>query len=64
MLTAIRAVNRDEIFDPSLTKAILKNIYNTHRKETPEEEEEEEEILSNRKKRFLSSLHEALPISK
>ena len=54
LLTAIRAVNRDEIFlDPSLTKAILKNIYNTHRKETPEEEEEEEEILSNREKEVL-----------
>ena len=54
LLTAIRAVNRDEIFlDPSLTKAILKNIYNTHRKETPEEEEEEE-ILSNREKEVLS----------
>ena len=53
LLTAIRAVNRDEIFlDPSLTKAILKNIYNTHRKETPEEEEEEE-ILSNREKEVL-----------
>lgn len=53
LLTAIRAVNRDEIFlDPSLTKAILKNIYNTHRKETPEGEEDEE-ILSNREKEVL-----------
>lgn len=53
LLTAIRAVNRDEIFlDPSLTKVILKNIYNTHRKET-QTKKEEEEILSNREKEVL-----------
>lgn len=52
LLTAIRAVNRDEVFiDPSLTKVILKNIYNTHRKESIEEEEKE--ILSNREKEVL-----------
>ncbi|HHT47290.1 MAG TPA: response regulator transcription factor [Firmicutes bacterium] len=52
LLTAIRAVNRDEVFiDPSLTKVILKKIYNTHRKEPIEEEEKE--ILSNREKEVL-----------
>jgi two-component system, NarL family, response regulator NreC len=53
LLTAIRAVNRDEIFlDPSLTKAVLRNIYSSHRKDF-QESKEDEEILSNRENEVL-----------
>lgn len=53
LLTAIRAVNRDEIFlDSSLTKAVLKNIYNSHRKDF-QESKEDEDVLSGREKEVL-----------
>ncbi len=53
LITAIRAVNRNEVFlDPSLTRAVLKNIYNTHRQESADGEKKEE-ILSNREKEVL-----------
>lgn len=53
LITAIRAVNRDEIFlDPSLTRAVLRSIYNGHRKK-PANSESNEEILSNREKEVL-----------
>ena len=53
LITAIRAVNRNEVFlDPSLTRAVLKNIYNTHRQESADGEKKEE-TLSNREKEVL-----------
>ena len=53
LLTAIRAVNRDEVFlDPSLTKAVLRNIYSSHRKDF-QESKEDEEVLSIRENEVL-----------
>lgn len=55
LLAAIRAVNRNEVFlDTSLTKNVLKSLYEGHRKETKENEEvEEKELLSGREKEVL-----------
>ncbi len=52
LLTAIRAVHRNEIFlDPSLTKAVLKSLYNGYRKE--QAESDSKELLSVREKEVL-----------
>ncbi|MDO9529947.1 MAG: response regulator transcription factor [Syntrophales bacterium] len=54
LITAIRAVNRDEIFlDPSLTRAVLKGVYDIHHSEYQDIEGSEEELLSNREKEVL-----------
>lgn len=53
LLTAIRAVNRDEVFlDPSMTKAVLKNLYNSHRKDL-QNDKESKELLSSRENEVL-----------
>lgn len=52
LLTAIRAVHRNEIFlDPSLTKAVLKSLYNGYRKE--QNDNNSKELLSNRENEVL-----------
>ena len=52
LLTAIRAVNRNEIFlDPSLTKAVLKSLYNGYRKE--QNDSDTKELLSTRENEVL-----------
>ncbi len=52
LLTAIRAVHRNEIFlDPSLTKAVLKSLYNGYRKE--QNDNDSKELLSNRENEVL-----------
>lgn len=52
LLTAIRAVHRNEIFlDPSLTKAVLKSLYNGYRKE--QNDSDTKELLSNRENEVL-----------
>jgi len=52
LLTAIRAVHRNEIFlDPSLTKTVLKSLYNGYRKE--QTESDSKELLSIREKEVL-----------
>jgi two-component system response regulator NreC len=54
LITAIRAVNRDEVFlDPSLTRAVLRSIYSSHHRESPGSEKRDEEVLSNREKEVL-----------
>ncbi|RJX23700.1 MAG: DNA-binding response regulator [Dethiobacter sp.] len=53
LITAIRAVNRDEIFlDPSLTRAVLRSIYNSNNRDA-QEHSGDEDILSNREKEVL-----------
>jgi len=52
LLTAIRAVHRNEIFlDSSLTKTVLKSLYNGYRKE--QAESDSKELLSVREKEVL-----------
>jgi two-component system response regulator NreC len=53
LITAIRAVNRDEVFlDPSLTRAVLRSLFHNNRKDV-QEYRGDEEILSNREKEVL-----------
>lgn len=47
LITAIRAVNRDQIFlDPSLTKTVLKNVYGNKEQDSLEKDD----VLSKREK--------------
>ncbi len=50
LVTAIRAVNRDQIFlDPSLTKTVLKNVYGDKEQGT----QKDDDLLSKREKEIL-----------
>ncbi len=53
LITAIRAVNRNEIYiDPSLTKSVLRNIYG-HSEKGSNKKDRIEQPLSNREKEVL-----------